>query len=154
MHIALRVPTSGQLPSRGHNQMQVWARADMPKHSEPCPKCFGDRKGIAGYCQNVRLACMYARSSCHASMSKHQSLTAVAQIPCTLDRCALCFSLRCSQRKRQSCTVWLSVHLASSWTEQDCAISPDLIESPANVGRGVLREKPEVAAGALAVLTS
>ena len=24
--IALRVPTSGQLPSKGHNQMQVWAR--------------------------------------------------------------------------------------------------------------------------------
>jgi len=80
-------------------------------------------------------------------------------------------SLRCSQRKRQSCTVWLSVHLASSWTKQDCApraltsaaerdadksrsISPDLIESPANVGRGVLREKPEVAVGALVVLTS
>ena len=150
--------------------MQVWARADMPKHSEPCPKCFGDWQGIAGDCQNVRLAWIYARSLCYASTSKHQSMTAVAQIPCTLDQCVLCF-IRCSQRKRQSCTVWLSFHLASSWTKQDCAprtltsaaerdadksrsISPDLIESPANVGRGVLREKPEVAVAALVVLTS
>ena len=75
MHIALRVPTSGQPPSRGHNQMQVWARADMPKHSEPCPKCFGDWQGIAGDCQNVRLAWIYARSllCVDVETSKHDS---------------------------------------------------------------------------------
>src|SRR5208282_5118693 len=28
--IALRVPTLGQLPSKGHNQMQVWARTVTP----------------------------------------------------------------------------------------------------------------------------
>jgi len=59
IEIASRVPTLGQLPSKGHNQMQVRARTD------------------------AQIRCVMCRSR------KHPRSTAVDQIPCTLDRCAI-----------------------------------------------------------------